>query len=271
MRKILISLILLNFQVLCGKSITEMTDFPAFCLKAAQNEKVFNNFKRDPAYTNITEHVTFEQGNEYLKTIKKEFPEILTYSDLFRENDILGNPYIFDYGKDGWFSPTTLRYMKVAGDLKKRFGDLSQMHIVEIGGGCGGQCKVISDLCGFASYTLIELPQVNELAKKYLDILGVSNVNYINSDNINAAGTYDLVISNFGFSELDRTTQDAYLQKVVLPARKGYMTMNFTTKLFGIESMSMLDIISAFRNRNEKIERETPLTSSNNILLIWNQ
>jgi hypothetical protein len=272
LQRILVCLILLTVSKsmdLQGKSISETTPFPDFCHLAATNEKVFNNFKREPVFTNILEHVGYELGLEYLNYIKKEYPEILLQSDYFRENDLLGNPVIYDYGQSGWFSPTTLRYMKVAGDLKKRFGDLSQMHIVEIGGGYGGQCKILAELCGFASYTLIDLPQVNELSKKYLDILGLEKVKHIDCSDLNSVGVYDLVISNYAFSEIDREGQQKYLEKVILPTKKGYMTINFISKLFGLESLTLIELMSLFRNRGEKMERENPISNSKNIMFTW--
>src|SRR5439155_585481 len=108
-----------------------------------------------PAYTDMLEHVSYSQGNDYLNIILNEYPDLVKKFSAFRENDAIGDPRTYLYEKHGLFSPTTLRYIKIAGDIRARFGDLSRMHIVEIGGGYGGQCKIIHDLCGFARYTII--------------------------------------------------------------------------------------------------------------------
>lgn len=158
------------FQI-AAVSISETSSYPQLCQLAVENEEVFANFKRYPAYQAILEHVSYEHGKEYLDIILKEDPELVSLFNKFRENDLLGNPIVYDYGQYGIFSPTTLRYIKVARDLRKKFGDMSHMRVVEIGGGYGGQCKILSDLCGFASYTIIDLPEAVKLANKYLSAL----------------------------------------------------------------------------------------------------
>ena len=41
--------------------------------------------------------------------------------------------------------------------------------IVEVGGGYGGLCKVLSTVCEFDEYILIDLPEVSALQRKYID------------------------------------------------------------------------------------------------------
>ena len=190
-------------------SITEHTRYPAFCQQAVMDDGIFARFKRCPDYRQILEHVGDATGRDYLDFILQRDPKIVTLFDKFRENDAIGEPIIFDYGKYGWFSPTTLRYIKVACDLTQEFGDLSKMHIVEIGGGYGGQCKIIADLTGFASYTIIDIPEAIALTKKYLSLLGVRNVNFITNNNLSQVGSYDLIVSNYAFSEIDRSRTTA--------------------------------------------------------------
>ena len=48
--------------------------------------------------------------------------------------------------------------MKVLGDLLMMFGDLSGMHIVEVGAGYGGQCLAIHTLCRPAGLTFRDDP-----------------------------------------------------------------------------------------------------------------
>ncbi len=119
----------------------------------------------------MVETVSCQSGREFLDFVLQNDPNLIPLFDKFRENDLIGDPVCFDYGEYGKFSPTTLRYIKIASDLKQQFGDLSQLHIVEIGGGYGGQCKALSDLTGFASYTLIDLPEALALARKYLGFI----------------------------------------------------------------------------------------------------
>jgi len=265
-------LIFLSCTVHVGaQSITRGTYYPDFCQLAAKNDYVFNSFKRNPVYREILEHLPYELGALYLKTISAEYPELLAHVEKCRQNDLLGEPITFDYGQVGYFSPTTLRYIKVAGDLKKQFGDLSKMHIVEIGAGYGGQCKIIAELGGFASYTIIDLPECNALSKRYLDALGVQNVTFINNDNLSKAQKYDLVISNYAFSEIDRSEQEKYIEHVIKSTPNGYMTMNFISHFFNLKSLSMEEIVRVLQKngRKGKVEHEKPLTHPDNLLLTW--
>jgi hypothetical protein len=38
--------------------------------------------------------------------------------------------------------------------------------------------------------------------------------------------SYDLVISNYALTEIRKEIQEVYLEKVVLPAQRGYITYN---------------------------------------------
>lgn len=262
---------ILLIQSLRAASISESTEYPDFCQAAADNDEIFANFKRDPSYRIILEHVSFDQGIQCLDFIIKEYPEMLHKLEKFRQNDLIGNPITYDFGESGWFSPTTLRYMKIAGDLKKQFHDLGNLHIVEIGGGYGGQCKIINDLGGFASYTIIDLPQCNALSKKYLSALNIKNVKFIDNDKISQAANYDLVISNYAFSEIDREEQMAYINAIIGRTPNGYMTINFISESFNLQSLSVDDLMSMLLSRGfkGKIEKEFPITNPDNLLITW--
>lgn len=261
----LLSLLVCN-SISCG-SLTNNSTYPFFCQNAANDEVVFQSFKSNPIYREVLEHVSYDQGKSYLAIIKKEYPDLLANPDKLRQNDKLGTPIAFEYDQIGKFSPTTLRYIKVAGDLRKEFGDLSKMHIVEIGAGYGGQCKVINDLFGFASYTIIDLPSCNALTKKYLDKLGIKNVEFQDHDKLTKNKKYDLLISNYGFSQCDRGEQQKYLEKVIDMVPKGYMTCNFISK-DSMATHELIKILSAVKN-NLKIQAETPNIVSSNLVFIW--
>lgn len=244
--------------------------YSSVCQQAADSDLVFSQFKRNPNYTAFVEHLSYLDGINYLKVIKEEYPDLLKRTDQFRQNDLYGNPQVFNYKEIGKFSPTTLRYVKVAGDLKREFGaNLSNMHIVEIGGGYGGQCKILADICDFASYTLIDLPACNALSKKYLELMGIKNVHFIDNTAIHDIGQYDLVISNFAFSEFSPQEQIVYWENVIQPTPNGYMTLNFPhiwPETFTLDDMLAKLLASA---RQGKIEPEIPQTGGDNQLMLW--
>ncbi len=193
------------------------------CEQAAATVNL-GSFKRMPAYRPILEHVSQDAGRKYLKIILTNNPQLQDHFDRFAENDRFGDPRVFSY--DSWrFSPTTLRYIKVVSDLIDLFGGLAGMRIIEIGGGYGGQCKIIADVFEFQSYTIVDLPPVADLQRKYLSLLNVAGCRCITPDQL-TDGKYDLVISNYALSELDRSAQDAYTDAVLRHSQRGYLTWN---------------------------------------------
>ncbi len=250
-------------------SLSGITPYPQFCMQAASNQHVFFEFKRAPIYQCIVETVTNQQGQEYLDVIINKYPDTVPLLDKLRENDLIGNPITHNYGNYGSFSATNLRYIKTACDLKHLFPDISQMHIVEIGGGFGGLCKVLSQMGGFASYTIIDLPEANALAEKYLSTLGVDNVHFIDNTDLSQIGAYDLVISNYAFSEIDRGEQQSYLDSVIKCTPNGYMIMNFISQHLGSISMEEFVRILYENKKIGKVEREHPSTNPYNLMVTW--
>jgi len=105
-------------------------DFIEINKLAAQYPSVFSIFKRQPGYRKVLEHVTREQGDEYLKiTQYYNINSIVSKFDKYKENDVIGSPVTYRY-RPGNFSPTTLRYIKVLNDLSLFFGSLDNLNIV---------------------------------------------------------------------------------------------------------------------------------------------
>jgi putative sugar O-methyltransferase len=243
--------------------------FLAVCRLAARCDSVFRVFKRNRHYRAVLEHVSEEQGREYLKVIEEEDEELPKYVSKFQENDLQGSPITFDYDI-GRFSPTTLRYVKVLADLRNIFGDLSGLDICEIGAGYGGQCKIVSDVFSVASYTIIDLETVIPLIRKYLERLGVRNVVYLTQDKITEGIEFDLVVSNYAFSECIRRVQDHYLDKILKKAQRGYLTCNYdgaTNETSPYNKEEIVERIS--ENHIVRILDEKPRTAPMNFILVW--
>ena len=251
------------------KSISCNTSYPNICLQASEDDAVFNIFKTLPQYKDILEHTSPQMGIEYLSIIERDNPILLDYGNIekFKENDIYG-------GSDKWMysdiliSPSTLRYIKVLSDLIKIFGNLNGFKIAEIGGGYGGQCKIINDYFNIKNYHIVDLPEVNLLTKKYLGKLNINNVRFSTSKDL-IPEDYDLVISNYAYTELDRELQDIYKLNIIDNSKNGYLTCNFISNLFidNSDFYSREELI----NLKEKVEifKEEPLSHSNNFLLTW--
>lgn len=231
--------------------------YKSICELAARDAEVFKNFKRHPDYKRVLEHVSYNQGLEYLNIIKKT--ELIDYMIQFAKNDIIGNPEVFYYKDiDMSISPTTLRYIKVLADLIEIFGSLDNKHIIEIGGGYGGQCKIIHELFNPESYTIVDLPEALELDKIYLQEI---DVKYKTSD---FDEHYDLCISNYAFTEIDKNYQEIYLRDIIKKSDNGYITSNIFP---GNNTMSRDEVLSM--RENYQILPETPLTAPQNFIYMW--
>ena len=76
----------------------------------------------------------------------------------------------------------------------------------------------------------------------------------------------DLVISNFAFSELRPSVQDAYLRNVILNSKRGYMTMNTLAQAY-FGGLSQAELLR--RIPNSQILPEKPLSAPGNLIIYW--
>jgi putative sugar O-methyltransferase len=251
------------------RSDSENGEYEAAVVSAARNQKDFESFKRNPAYRKILENVSEEHGQEYLNIVKSRNDGLLEEAlrTVLRSDDV-GHPVKYMYpGVEIPLSPTTLRYLKVTSDLNALFGkDLG--HIAEIGCGYGGQAFVNDKLLKVDSATLFDLPYVNELISKYLNMMlfnGAYRTTVINQE---TAKEYDLVISNYAFSELPSVLQAVYIKKVLSNAKRGYLTMN--SGLGGKRSKGKLTI-AQLRSVLPKfnIYEIDPMTGFFDYLIVW--
>ncbi len=250
-----------------GSSITDRDEYQTFCERASTDDAVFSKFRRAPVLVDVLEHVTRDQGAAYLDAIVRDNADLLTDPNRFHANDTLGSPLLFEYGLTGRVSPVTLRYLKVVSDLRRLFGDLSGLDIVEIGVGYGGQCRLVTQYWPVGSYTLIDLAPALGLARRFLNGLGTeAQLRFEPPDEVQPR-RYDLCISNYAFSELGRPVQQAYAEAVVSRSERGYMTCNFVSDLFKIESMSREELLSL--HAGTRWEKEEPLTHPKNSILVW--
>jgi len=236
---------------------------------ALKSQKKFDNFKMNKTYRGILEHVTKEQGSSYLEILHARNDQILENGlSTVLKSDSIGNPQKYSYqGITIPLSPTTLRYLKVASDLKLLFGRKLGC-VAEIGGGYGGQALVNDQLLDVRHVRIFDLPIVNKLINRYLNSYlfhGAYETTFINNESENK---YDLAISNYAFSELPETVQKIYIKKVLSQSSRGYLTMN--SGLGGKRSSGKLSI-GELRDLLPEFEvfEENPLTSQFNYIICW--
>ncbi len=253
-----------------NKSMSLFTNYPKACLDAANNDDMFNIFKSMPEYNQVLEHTNVEFGQNYLDIIKRDNPQLLEerYINEFKKNDTIGSAYIHNYESVS-IAPSTLRYIKVLSDLIKIFGNLNGFKIAEIGGGYGGQCKIIKDYFQIDDYHIVDLYEANQLTRKYLDKLNVNNVRSSTSDEL-IPEKYDLIISNYAYTELDRDLQNNYKTNIINSSDNGYITCNFINGFIvgsTFDTYSKSELLSI---KNETtVLGEEPLTGPTNFILIW--
>jgi hypothetical protein len=186
------------------------------------------NFKSNPNYTNILEHVSHELGVIYLKEIKTNFDSLFLdnkeiFINLCLENDKYGMPNKYEFENFCSCSPTNLRYLLHALIILKYMQDcnLNNINIVEIGGGYGGLTLFIFKLSflfkiNINSYTIFDLLEPMLLQKKYLDLFNIKINTYEISENF-TLNNNSFLISNYAFSEISKELQSVYIKKMINP------------------------------------------------------
>lgn len=253
-------------------SITDsIGDYKTLCKKAAESEKIFSKFKSYSVYQEALEICNRELGLQFAAKIFSQYSDFLPYVDVFRKNDFYGSPVTYEFPNLGRFSPATLRYISIACDICTMIPLPDSPRIVEIGVGYGGQCFILSSILSFDQYAMIDLPEVLPLAKKYLDRLEVDRVDFFTADNIPLDVKYDLFISNYAFSECSREVQLAYFEKVIKHCERGFVLFNQISDYWNIDSLSLSEFVDLLTLAGFKpaLFLEEPLTSSQNILIIW--
>jgi len=192
------------------------------CRAAAQGSDFFKGFKSHPAYRHVLEHVSYEEGQQYLDEVEIDYKDKL---DEIKENDVLGTPVTCSYKGVGTISPTTVRYLKNTSDIVNKFGT-SFDSIVEIGGGYGGLCKVMSSFVKFENYLLLDLEECNMLSRKYLSNFDLPTMSYQAEEIVDVEENFDLLISNYALSECNRETQMMYVERFVKKSDKFYLMHN---------------------------------------------
>ena len=217
-----------------GRSCSVGEQYIKICVEAVENQSTYDNFKNIESYSGVVTGQSEEQGKQYLKKIQALSPALLEGENLRKilKDDSVGNPVLYSFENNNGSikcSSNVLRYANVLAELVHFFGPLDDLNIIEIGGGYGGQCRMISDFFNFKSYTIVDLEESCRLAKKYLDSFCVKNIEFKTRKDIQDSSenaSYDLIISNYGLSELDKENQEFYLENILRKSSSGYVTYN---------------------------------------------
>jgi putative sugar O-methyltransferase len=248
-------------------SCSDNLRYPQFCLKASQNLRLFAKFRKNATYREILENTNARFGALYLDEMRKVRPEFLDRIEDIKANDLYGSPDLAEYPTIGKICPSPLYYAKVTADLLHRFGSLDNFKIAEIGVGYGGQCRMINAFASPLEYTLIDIRPALRLAQTYLDGYALkSRMRYLTINEL-PSESYDLVISNYAFSELRRDIQEVYMERVVKLSKRGYMIYNYTV-VEGFDAYTIPEFLDAVKTGGTAVEEFPAVTAGSNTF-IW--
>jgi len=246
--------------------------------EAIYNEKKFNKFRNNFFWKSVVENTSYNEALIYLKNIDKKYLNTLDSNnknifEFLEKIDKLFCAKTFNFPTiNKRISGNSIRYLKQSTDIKKKINSKKFEKVVEIGVGCGLQCLILDQLLQIRKYILVDVDLVLKLSKKFLEnfILKLS-YDFKTLNTFNNIDKYDLVISNYAFSELPKTLQLMYLDKIILRAKNGYLTMNTGTKYSYNHNdkhkhLSQQYLLSKIKN--SKI-LEDPVNIKSNYIIYW--
>lgn len=258
------------------KSDSEQLAYADFIEAVINDNSTFSNFRRNYAYRQILEHVSYPLGKKYQSKLEKlgNFPPNLL--DYISRVDQVGNPRTYSYPRMGKVSPTTLRYLATASEIYEIFklSKESSLVVVEIGIGFGGQLLALNQMVDISAYKTFDLKNVQELTNRYVSATNlmpnfkevichqdIKNFSELKSD---------LLISNYALSELPSKIQLEYIEKIARNAKCGYLTMNSGMSNITGRSIGKL-LLSDFLSLipGAEVFPERPLSGPDNYLLLW--
>lgn len=214
-------------------SISDTELYRQSCRLAATDPELFSVFRQLDYITDIIEPWRTAGGDVQMTVFAREVLEQLRQESDFAEdwarcvpNDAVGAPRLLTLNGLGQVSPYTLRYLKVAYDLRTLFGSLDGLDIVELGGGFGGQCAVLSRLFKWRSYTLVDLPETLMLAERYLTQLNIDRVRFVTDDSDVGRQRVGLFLSNYAYTELNAALRHRYRDTFLAAADRGFLLWN---------------------------------------------
>jgi putative sugar O-methyltransferase len=255
---------------LTNVSDSQNTSYEKTLHAIVNSNRLFGKFRRIKSYKFIVETVTYDQGKLYKERIEELASLKVGIIEAAKENDKIGSPLTFRYPHFGKISPTTLRYLSVASEIQELFPHLYQPSIAEIGVGYGGQASILYDSLAFKKYSMFDLPDALRLSSKFLDKLNKSK--NIELDDLSSTRTkkWDLVISNYAFSELPRSLQITYVEKVLSVSQCGYLIMNSGRENHSGRNEGKLTFEELLKLIPElEILPEIPNTGKDNYLIYW--
>ena len=244
------------------------------CEKIVQNYLLADNFentnfKSNPNYTYMLEHVNYAQGNDYLHLIKTEFEKIFNPHKtkliaLCNQNDSCGCPKQAQFVDFTTCSPSNLRYiyhsLLILNFLKSK--NNNKVDFVEIGGGYGGLSFFLHNLSALFdikinSYTIFDLKNICKFQEKYLEHFHIDIKTAVLGTDFNLSND-SFLISNYAFSEISATIRNKYTTEVI----DKYIDMGFM-------AWNNIDFYKFIADKKFIVEEERPKTGPKNLYVYF--
>lgn len=221
-------------ELTCSANIP---DWISGCTDAARDDDFFKRFRKSSIFLDVVEGTPKSAGYYNLAKLKNNSDFIASLPKL-ELSETIGLPLnIIDFKIEKInysLNPTTIRYANNCCNYINLFGrKIFDNFIYEIGGGYGGECKVMNDYHlslergnKITSYHIFDLKSSHALIQKYLHQFGY-RVNFLDIEVVPTIETKSLVISNGAISEMRGELLDTYIDLVVKPAAHGYFITNF--------------------------------------------
>jgi len=253
------------------KSDSENLEYAHYVSEVVQDKDKLKKFRRPYKYRQILEHVNWVNGERYLD---RYFTLGGSKEDLMKlsAEDWVGKPRKYFYPGYGWLSTTQIRYLAVREEMRGIFNFEEIETIGEIGCGFGGQFLSLSHLETIKTYSFYDLIDVQRIIQYYLSNFAFSTKTLFPEVSKIEAKKFDLVISNYAFSELPRIIQLEYVEKILSNSVRGYMIMNSglnneTRRNNGKLSLSEIRALMPWINTLA----EVPLTGPDNYVIYWDR
>lgn len=189
--------------------------------EAIVNEDNFKTFKSNGNYNCIVGMSEGWQAPLFYEHIRTHYPKIFLELDKFKNNDSIGSPVMWTSDDGHHISVNTLRHLKTLCDLITHFGLLDGFVVAELGIGYGGVSFMVNSQYKVKDYVLCDLPNVQELAQKYLKSFNIETTTDRNKHN-----KFDLFISEFCLSEFNDEGIYTFYNDLIVKSDRIYLTMN---------------------------------------------
>lgn len=230
-----------------GSSVSSSMPWAQAAAAYADPARGSAGFRRLRAVRDVVETVGPVDGRSYARNIRLWDDSWFSHETV-DAIDSWGTPIRWPallLGTPRPFSPTTLRYLATALWLKREGFVSANMPVVELGVGFGGLAAMNAIVSG-TSTTLVDLPQVEALAARMLQDLGLGGFHMAGSTQ--SASSRFCFVSNYAFSELSEETQDRYMHDWIRHASSGVIVSNAGVFSKTIGGRSDSEILAMLRN-----------------------